>query len=363
MRTVEVPGAVSLAQLHQVLLACFGWSGEALHVFDIRGRSYSTSGYVDAERSKGCDDRVVGFAVGERFCWRYDFCSDWIIDARVEAAADVNAVRAGPSEWVRGPDRFAEWEDAHSMFEVMDIVGEVIDAGPVVGPGMLRDRLWPLAEWLGRDVFDGPRLRVQCWMLAGVRNSGGSVMQLVVQVRIHTDTDTGDEGVGELIEIATIHRDGPLTSSTVGMSIEEAKQILAGIDDVVVTSQTSRAVAAAGDCADCGRGFASKDARQIVMRSLYGTHHVESPRWWTCPCAVTGPPSARSARCWSADQHRNWRWWRRNLLLTSRIRPLPVCSKSCFRPVGGSIATRSAAPSHTSPNGWTANSTTTSSTT
>lgn len=110
-------------------------------------------------------------------------------------------------------------------------------------------------------------------------------MQLVVQVRIHTDTDTGDDGVGELIEIATIHRDGPLTSSTVGMSIEEAKQILAGIDDVVVTSQTSRAVAAAGDCADCGRGFASKDARQIVMRSLYGTHHVESPRWWTCPCA------------------------------------------------------------------------------
>ena len=34
------------------------------------------------------------------------------------------------------------------------------------------------------------------------------------------------------------------------------------------------------------------------------------------------------------------------MLLTSRIRPLPVCSKSCFRPVGGSIATRSAAPSH-----------------
>ena len=154
VRTVEVPGAVSLAQLHQVLLACFGWSGEALHVFDIRGRSYSTSGYVDAERSKGVTIGSLGLRVGERFCWRYDFCSDWIIDARVEAAADVNAVRAGPPEWVRGPDRFAEWEDAHSMFEVMDIVGEVIDAGPVVGPGMLRDRLWPLAEWLGRDVFD-----------------------------------------------------------------------------------------------------------------------------------------------------------------------------------------------------------------
>jgi hypothetical protein len=58
-------------------------------------------------------------------------------------------------------------------------------------------------------------------------------MQLVVQVRIHP---ANGPGVGELIDIATIHRAGPLTSSTVGMSIGEAKQILAGIDDVVVAA-------------------------------------------------------------------------------------------------------------------------------
>jgi hypothetical protein len=164
VRTIDLPAWVSLVQLHRVLLACFGWSGEHLHVFEIRARSYSTSGYVDAERPKGVTIGSLGLRVGERFCWRYDFCSDWVIDARVEAAADINAVRvvsgrrAGPPEWVGGPDRFAEWEDAHSMFEVMDIVGEVIDAGPVVGPGMLRDRLLPLAEWLGRDVFDRARI-------------------------------------------------------------------------------------------------------------------------------------------------------------------------------------------------------------
>jgi len=44
------------------------------------------------------------------------------------------------------------------MFEVADIVAEVIDAGPVDGPAMLRDRLWPLREWLGRDVFDRTRI-------------------------------------------------------------------------------------------------------------------------------------------------------------------------------------------------------------
>jgi len=108
-------------------------------------------------------------------------------------------------------------------------------------------------------------------------------MQVVVQVRIHPDNNSTD-GVGELIDIATIDREGPLASSTVAMSIEEAKQILAGIDDIIVTRQTGRAIAAANDCAECGRRFASKDTRTIVMRSLYGTHQVQSPRWWRCRC-------------------------------------------------------------------------------
>jgi len=29
---------------------------------------------------------------------------------------------------------------------------------PVDGPVMLRDQLWPLAEWLGRDMFDRTRV-------------------------------------------------------------------------------------------------------------------------------------------------------------------------------------------------------------
>jgi len=130
----------------------------------ICGRRYSDSGYVDAERSTGIAVGSLGLRVGERFVWRYDFCSNWVIDARIEAVSDIAEVRvvpgrrAGPAEWVGGPDRFAEWEDAHSMFEVHDIVADVIDSGPVDGPAMLTDRLWPLAEWLGRDVFDRARV-------------------------------------------------------------------------------------------------------------------------------------------------------------------------------------------------------------
>jgi hypothetical protein len=90
----------------------------------------------DAERSTGLSVGSFGFRLGERFCWRYDFCSDWVIGARVEAVDDVDAVRvvsgrrAGPPEWVGGPERFAVWEDSHTVIEVAAIVAEVIDAGP-----------------------------------------------------------------------------------------------------------------------------------------------------------------------------------------------------------------------------------------
>ena len=55
------------------------------------------------------------------------------------------------------------------MREVMDIVADVIDAGPEIGPGMLRDRLLPLAEWLGRDVFDRTRIEGAVLEVCGCR--------------------------------------------------------------------------------------------------------------------------------------------------------------------------------------------------
>ena len=87
----------------------------------IRGRSYSDSGYVDAESSRGVTLGFLGLRVGERFCWRYDFYSGLVIDVRVEALVDVGAVsvvsgrQVGPPEWVGGPERFVEWEEVHRM--------------------------------------------------------------------------------------------------------------------------------------------------------------------------------------------------------------------------------------------------------
>ena len=168
VRVVDVPVETSLRSLHGVLLECFGWSGECLHVFEIRGRSYSSSGYVEAESSRGVTLGSLGLRPGERFCWRYDFCSGWVIDIRVEGLADVDQVRvvsgrrAGPPEWVGGPDAFLVWEDAHSLGEALDIVADAFDAGlDDESVGVLRDRLWPMLDWLVREVFDRAELQRQ----------------------------------------------------------------------------------------------------------------------------------------------------------------------------------------------------------
>lgn len=108
-------------------------------------------------------------------------------------------------------------------------------------------------------------------------------MRVIVQVRIHHDDDEPD-GDGELIDIAEIDRTD-LAASTTGLSIDEAKQILAGVQDTVVTEHAAEVLAARAHCDRCGRRFASKDSRAITMGTLYGSHRIGSPRWWTCPCS------------------------------------------------------------------------------
>ena len=107
-------------------------------------------------------------------------------------------------------------------------------------------------------------------------------MRFIVQVRIEPDSNDGLEPT--VVDIAVVDR-AELTLSTLGLSIAETKSILAGVQDSVVTEQCAVALAQAACCDGCGRRFAHKDQRRLVVRTLYGTIPIASPRWWTCPCA------------------------------------------------------------------------------
>ncbi|MGH3430667.1 MAG: hypothetical protein ACRDQZ_24400, partial [Mycobacteriales bacterium] len=84
-------------------------------------------------------------------------------------------------------------------------------------------------------------------------------------------------------EVFAVDRDA-LAADTLGLHLSEAQDLLAAVQDTMVAHQVSAALSAQVGCPDCGVPRRHKDSRPIVMRTLFGTLRVESPRWWHCGC-------------------------------------------------------------------------------
>ena len=113
-------------------------------------------------------------------------------------------------------------------------------------------------------------------------------MKITVQIVLHADDDT--ETV--VREAFTVQR-GALAPETLGLQLEEAKDLLSTVQDTLVEHQVAAALASAASCPDCGIPHRHKDSRPIVIRTLFGTLRLGSPRLWHCPC------QARAARTFS----------------------------------------------------------------
>ncbi|MGH3278928.1 MAG: hypothetical protein ACRDNW_07305 [Trebonia sp.] len=107
-----------------------------------------------------------------------------------------------------------------------------------------------------------------------------------VTVQIVIDAQDGTPPAVE--QVTAIARDD-LTMASVGLALAEAHEVLSGIQHHLVTAQAVGAASAGRDCPGCGRRRGRKDTRHIVLRTLFGTLRLESPRYKACPCAGGGP--------------------------------------------------------------------------
>ena len=107
-------------------------------------------------------------------------------------------------------------------------------------------------------------------------------MKVTVQVVLHADDDTQTTVVREAF---TLNRE-TLTPDTVGLQLQEAKDLRAAVQDTLVEYQVTTELAAQVDCPDCGIPRRHKDSRLIVVRTVFGVLRLDSPRWWSCPCAL-----------------------------------------------------------------------------
>jgi len=173
-RRLEVAAATTVAGLHAIVQAVFGWSGEHLHRFVIGGIEYGISyadgpGFRDDARQVRLTD--LGPREGERFVYEYNFSAAWRVDLRVEQIVGTQpgrtyprctgGRRAGPPEDWDGPWVFLERTQPHLVFgaavRAAEIIGQLFDADEhdeLADVGVDREELAALMPLLGLERFD-----------------------------------------------------------------------------------------------------------------------------------------------------------------------------------------------------------------
>lgn len=173
-RRLEVAAGTTVAGLHAIVQAVFGWSGEHLHRFVIGGAEYGISclgghGFRDDARQV----RLAGLGLreGERFTYEYNFSAGWRVDLRVEQIACAQpgrayprctgGRRAGPPEDWDGPWAFLERTEPHLVYgatvRAAEIIGQLLDAGEhdeLADAGVDREELAALMPLLSLERFD-----------------------------------------------------------------------------------------------------------------------------------------------------------------------------------------------------------------
>lgn len=104
-------------------------------------------------------------------------------------------------------------------------------------------------------------------------------MKIRIQVTIESDVSDG----GVVDEIACLER-GALGPETLGLTLAEARELLAGVQQVMVREQVAEYVEQQRTCAQCGHRRGCKHNRHLVYRTLFGKLKLLSPRLYTCAC-------------------------------------------------------------------------------
>ena len=111
-------------------------------------------------------------------------------------------------------------------------------------------------------------------------------MKMKVQVIIESDGET------EVVqEIATLNR-GRLQPEELGLTLAEAKDLLQGLQQTMVTRQIVEFSKDNIRCPSCEKPRSRKGKHEIVYRTLFGKLKLESPRYYECRCEERSKGSA-----------------------------------------------------------------------
>jgi hypothetical protein len=104
-------------------------------------------------------------------------------------------------------------------------------------------------------------------------------MEIKVQITVKSQA-----GEPEVIQEVVSLKRGPLRPETLGLSLAEARSILAGLEQTMAESQAAEFVAQGRRCARCGRERACKGHHATVFRTPFSKMALDSPQWYRCRC-------------------------------------------------------------------------------
>jgi hypothetical protein len=110
-----------------------------------------------------------------------------------------------------------------------------------------------------------------------------------------------DDGEEQRQQVLSIER-AELTMETLGMSLNEGKALLTGVQDFLVAQQVLDDLERRRACPHCGARYTSKDSGTTPVSTVFGRVDVPNPRWNRCACQNQGAKTFRPMRTWLIGQ-------------------------------------------------------------
>lgn len=104
-------------------------------------------------------------------------------------------------------------------------------------------------------------------------------MKIKLQIIIESD-----DGATETVQEVSHLERGRLQPTELGLTLMEAKTLLAGVQRAMVEEQVAEYLTEQSACLECGRKRLHKGMHIIVYRSLFGKLKLHSPRLFRCVC-------------------------------------------------------------------------------
>ena len=112
-----------------------------------------------------------------------------------------------------------------------------------------------------------------------------------MKFRIQIVVEHEDEEPTQIVEeVGCLSREA-LSPATLGMSLAEGKELLAGIQQQMVQHQVNAFIKENKRCPHCNKQRGRKDTKRLVMRTIFGKLNLSNPRLYTCSCQ---PQSTKS---------------------------------------------------------------------